>query len=744
MNIQFTKITFRNILKYGNSDTSLKFTQGLNLVVGKNGTGKSTLLEAICFCLFGKPYRDIKIQELVNNKNKKGLLVTLEFTKGSDSYTIQRGLKPDILRILKGDEEIRLESHKSLIQEQIDALLGINYNLFRNIISLSSLYNKPFLTLPLSDRRILLENIFGLKVFGDVLKKVKKRLSVFKGEVDIKERTREVKSSSLAALVSQKKKVEESHRVFELTKTDDLKRLDIKLNETLSALNSLVIPQPLPVDKELEGQIVELEKLITSENLRFAFTQSKKEDGFPEFAQFKGESDLIERKKVKLTEDMKMVSFLELENRDHQSDLKGNRFKVEEFLKRKRGLVRDSMTSPEIVQVKDRQVEIKAEAKRLSTFRENLKGQSASCSLCGQEITESHRKLEEERVARELESLKGEFEGTKVALESLLDKQLALETQKIDLEIQRLEKESSGILEKVSSNEKLLVTLKETKEKVLVEIESDEVALRNKKNLLWEDLARESKGKLDFYKSEIFQKSQLMKEKALKDQEIFRVSQEKIRLERERDSVISEKTRVTSRTFDFDESGLEADIGTLNLEIGVLGVDLEKLKSEVKRYDILKGCLEDDGVRKYFFSKVLKTFNILVNGTLDRFGLNIRVVFNDVFEVAIKEGNAERSYESFSAGEQCRINLAITLSFMDLNSSLNSFNCNLQVFDEIFDSGMDDEGMEIVLEKMKDLSDSKKRSVFIISHKAVDNSPYVDSIVNVKKVNGFSKITVGA
>src|ERR1700735_1079763 len=95
-----SKITWRNLLSYGNYDTTVDFLKNdLTIIIGKNGVGKSTLLDALCFVLFGKPFRKINLPLLVNSTTKQGLMVDLRFSVGQESYKVVRCMKPVSLDI---------------------------------------------------------------------------------------------------------------------------------------------------------------------------------------------------------------------------------------------------------------------------------------------------------------------------------------------------------------------------------------------------------------------------------------------------------------------------------------------------------------------------------------------------------------------------------------------------------------------------------------------------------------------
>lgn len=187
MYIEFKKLRFKNILSYGNVETEIDFQSGLNVIKAANGSGKSTILDALTFVLFGKPYRNIKLSELVNRTNNKNLEVTVDFKIGNDNYTITRGLKPTIFEIYRNQNPLDLLSSKKLNQDEIDKLLGINLRLFKNIVCIAVTNNKPFLEMSIGDKRALVENIFNIDVLGAMCKDVKKRRSLKQSEQQLKQ-----------------------------------------------------------------------------------------------------------------------------------------------------------------------------------------------------------------------------------------------------------------------------------------------------------------------------------------------------------------------------------------------------------------------------------------------------------------------------------------------------------------------------------------------------------------------------
>jgi len=103
MYVKFENIKFKNILSYGNDETVVEFETGMTLISARSGSGKSTLIDALSFCLYGKPYRKIKINDLINRRNKKKLYTECNFVIGEDRYKIIRTLLPNTIEIYKND-----------------------------------------------------------------------------------------------------------------------------------------------------------------------------------------------------------------------------------------------------------------------------------------------------------------------------------------------------------------------------------------------------------------------------------------------------------------------------------------------------------------------------------------------------------------------------------------------------------------------------------------------------------------
>lgn len=260
MFVQFEKLKFANILSYGAKITEINFKSGLHLISGKNGDGKSSIIDALSFCLYGVPYRNIKINELINRKNKKKLYTELDFKIDNNHYNIVRKLAPSKIIIHKNGDLLENLSSKRLTQEEINKILGIDYNLFKQIISLSITYNKPFLSLRTSEKRDIIESIFNIKVFGEMLKVLKKNNSGLKTQSEIHGQSISLLENTLRTYKKQLKDMKVAIRDFERNKNGDLKRENSKLKSLIKEKDRF--------EKNIERKTNMVGKLKTADKLQ--------------------------------------------------------------------------------------------------------------------------------------------------------------------------------------------------------------------------------------------------------------------------------------------------------------------------------------------------------------------------------------------------------------------------------------------------------------------------------------------
>lgn len=176
--MKFHKVEFKNFLSYGAAPTVINLDyDGITCIVGRNGAGKSSILEAICFALFGKAYRAVNKGDLVNTVNKKGCLVTLHLSHKGHEYRIVRGMSPNVFEIYDNDVLIPVPPDVREYQNKLQALLRINYKNFAQSIIIGNAAFVPFIQLSAAERRKVVDNLLDIDVLGVMLANVTKDLS---------------------------------------------------------------------------------------------------------------------------------------------------------------------------------------------------------------------------------------------------------------------------------------------------------------------------------------------------------------------------------------------------------------------------------------------------------------------------------------------------------------------------------------------------------------------------------------
>lgn len=582
MRIKIEKIKFRNLLSYGNSFTEFEFKSGLNLIKAQNGSGKSAIIDAISFALFGKPYRNIKMMQLINNINDKDLEVVINFSDDNDSYEMGRGLKPNKFWLKKNGENLELLSSKRLNQDEINKIIGIDFEMFKNIVCVATTYNKSFLSCNPYEKRTLVENIFNINVLAEMLKEVKKRNTVNK----TKQKTELATYNGLVDNLT--------------TTTKFYKDVSAKLKSFNADKNAKILAKRADIDGYAD-------ELLTHE------------------------------KNIKIGE-QKIVEFEEKVKDKETVDDTIHKAKTDIMLAE--------------AKIKD----IDAKLKKLST---------ATCPICGSDLCSGHP-----------------LEYKKQLIE-----EKASEEQKVT--------ESKNIITEFGTRKSDIDKFSDLIEKIKLKL----VGERHKKTTLTETIKKTEDDIVELGKS----------------------------------------------SFTVDVEQYKSKITELEERKKALKLELDEIEKTIIMDEHLIRILGDNGVRVYFFDKLLPVLNGKVNYYLNKFELPLSFEFDNMLNAKITRGRYEMSYEQFSCGEKQRIDMSILLSFFDISKSISNWSCSVLFLDEVLDSGVDGSGLANFLSVLNNIVHEENEDdtgIYLISHKLQDSNIDFDSIVEITKKQLFSEIKV--
>jgi DNA repair exonuclease SbcCD ATPase subunit len=238
--IAFKNITWKNFLSTGANEISIDLNRHKStLIVGHNGAGKSTMLDALSFALFGKPHRNVKKNQLINSVNGKGALVEVEFETSGHKFKIARGIKPNIFEIYQNDKIIDQSANTRDYQKFLEQnILKLNHKSFHQIVVLGSSSFVPFMQLPQHHRREVIEDLLDVNIFSKMKSILKDRATDTKSHFKDTKLLLDAEKSKIIYQQNHVNKLDSLNKAAMVSKADDLLDLEKDLKDCANDLQA--------------------------------------------------------------------------------------------------------------------------------------------------------------------------------------------------------------------------------------------------------------------------------------------------------------------------------------------------------------------------------------------------------------------------------------------------------------------------------------------------------------------------
>jgi len=399
--IKFEKVRWKNILSTGNVFTEIDLCRSTNtLIIGSNGAGKSTILDALCFGLFGKPFRKINKPNLLNSINQSHGVVEVEFTIGKKSYKVVRGIKPNVFEIYCNNDLLNQDSKSKDYQEQLEkSILKLNFKSFTQVVILGSASFVPFMQLSPADRRAIIEDLLDIQICSSMNAILKEKSSELK-EVTSKNKYNIDLTEEKIEL--QKHNIEEhkKHNDIEIKKKEDeitesekeIESCEKEINNIQSNIEILLksIEDKTPNEKKI-GKLNQLESKM-DDNIK----KSKKDISFYE------QNDNCPTCKQGIGEEFRNNQISEIEKKiDTQQ--KGLEQIKEEIVKLDNRMKDIQKINSEIYKNNNEIIQNNSTIKSLNEFIKKLKNQISDLSNKKNNLEDDNSKLK--KLKEELEAL---------------------------------------------------------------------------------------------------------------------------------------------------------------------------------------------------------------------------------------------------------------------------------------------------------------------------------------------------
>ena len=736
--IKLKRLTFSNVLSYGNNENVVDFTDGLTWIKGPNGAGKSTIVEALTFALFGSPYRDINKADLRNNTNTKAtLLVKLEFDRtdanGTDEYCIERTMKPSGTSsfVFTKNGSVEKKGAGGTTQKLIEnEVLGFDKRIFENVISLNTIQTIPFIDMDPKDKRALIESILSMNLdrIKDANKKRLRELNttfevlgsdIRQGMTDIEE---------LKDILSRMK--EEKENGIQRIKTD-IEGLEKSISDANTAVNTKTEEYKAIVAEGIEAKSV---------------LDAAKSD----LDEYKGLTTTISA----ITRLSELKEKLESLSTEHDNAVSGKAAleqKLNAICSAEERVTIGSNIDTKITRKNELERSISSYETKISGIDEQLKKIEAKaaetksgvpCPVCGKPSTEA-----------DVEHVKEEYR--KQYREELSKKKpIVTELENANAELETIKDEISGLKEKAgeydsakfeidSFNENTYMPIHTRVESIKSEIAGCEDSISNAggKNVAeLEARVKELSGIEERYAEASSNVSGLRTKAGAKKDEITGIKTNISDMETRKTSLENELSEKLDETSEDAVAKTQKKLDDTEKRIEGGRQKLNETSDDISVAKFIDGMYQDTGIKKIVLSSFVPSLNKAIARNLTRFGLPFTVEFDSAMDYTFSSrfGLAD-TYDGLSQGQKRKLNFAIAMAFRDFVLNIADFDINTIFLDEVLDISTDMEALADMIELVRSKLETID-SAWLITHRGEQLRNMFDSIVDVEYDGRFSTL----
>jgi DNA repair exonuclease SbcCD ATPase subunit len=683
--IQIKKLTVKNFMSVGNATQGIDFDRrDLTLVLGenldlggdgsRNGTGKTTIINALSYALYGNALSNIRKDNLVNKTNGKNMLVSLDFSVDSQDYRIERGRKPNVLKFYVNHEaqtatdEAQGENRET--QEVIERVMGMSHDMFKHVLALNT-YTEPFLSLKANDQRAIIEQLLGITLLSERADRVK----------ELNRQTKEAIS-------------QEEFRIRAVQEANK------RIEEQIESLRRRQTMWQTKYDSDLAALVAQYDNLATVD-IELELAAHKELAVWSQLKQQRDSRDALVARQTAWQQ--KHDAEVDIANRAYSDK---NRINIETELANWAALSAYTQKAKDIAElekliarcVTDEAKEIKQVEKLRAEISEL---QNHKCYACGQDFHDANH-------------------------ESVLTaKQKALQ----EASLQALATNSQWI-----EHTDALLKLGEIGVPPATHYKTEAEAIRHSSELNGLKQTLDSKSaETNPFTEQLSELEDIVVPPMPATH--YDTEAEAIKHSSQVNSLL---TQITNKHAETDPYGEQiTDMQTKALQI-VSYDALNDLTRVQEHQDFLLKLLtsKDSFVRKKIIDQNLSYLNSRLTHYLDRMGLPHTVKFMNDLSVNIEELGRELDFDNLSRGERTRLILSMSWAFRDVWESLYH-PINLLFIDELIDNGLDTAGVENALGLLKRMSRERNKSVWLVSHRD-ELAGRVENILKVVKENGFT------